>query len=127
VGHAIRPNALPDDESYGRETEHVIRRRREEASEETPRPVEDDWPRLALDDEQRIDDEDAEEAEIVAESALDNEPAAPVEEPGLSVEPEDLGTQWLVAATEQGNFESSMGDIEEAGIQIITVPIKGPA
>ena len=33
----------------------------------------------------------------------------PITEPGLSVEPEDLGRQFLSEAMEQGNFESSEG------------------
>lgn len=35
--------------------------------------------------------------------------SAPIAEPGLSVDPEDLGRQFLSEATEQGNFESSHG------------------
>ncbi|MCK6545772.1 hypothetical protein L6R52_07885 [Myxococcota bacterium] len=34
----------------------------------------------------------------------------PVAEQGLSVEPEDLGRQWLATATEQANFEGSLAD-----------------
>jgi hypothetical protein len=33
----------------------------------------------------------------------------PIAEPGLSVQPEDLGRQFLSEATEQANFESSRG------------------
>lgn len=36
----------------------------------------------------------------------------PVTEPGLSVDPEDLGRQFLRDATEQDNFESSIRPVE---------------
>jgi hypothetical protein len=55
----------------------------------------------------------------------------PVSEPGLSVDPEDLGRQFLSDATQQGNFESSEGgDTTELSITAEAPsddPLTGPA
>ena len=48
---------------------------------------------------------------------------SPVEESGLSVDPEDLGRRWLNQATEQNNFESSEPE-DSSGIRVISVPLK---
>lgn len=40
----------------------------------------------------------------------------PISEPGLSVDPEDLGQQFLSEATEQANFESTRVDPPELDI-----------
>ena len=46
-------------------------------------------------------------------------PVSPIVESGLSVDPDDLGKQWLGTATEQGNFESSsIEPEEEIGVHI---------
>lgn len=55
----------------------------------------------------------------------EEERLSPVEESGLSVDPEDLGRQWLNQATEQNNFESSEPE-ESSGIHVISVPVKSP-
>lgn len=52
--------------------------------------------------------------------------ASPVEESGLSVDPDDLGRQWLNQATEQNNFESSEAEDDSSGIRVISIPIKSP-
>lgn len=54
-----------------------------------------------------------EEEVTVQPRPLSDEIARPTaHEPGLSVDPEDLGTHFLNQATEQGNFESEEGDAD---------------
>lgn len=55
----------------------------------------------------------------------EEERSSPVEESGLSVDPDDLGRQWLNQATEQNNFESSEPE-DSSGIHVISVPVKSP-
>jgi hypothetical protein len=54
----------------------------------------------------------------------------PVSEQGLSIDPEDIGRQWLSDATEQGNFESSSGgdtpEISITGGAPSDDPLPGP-
>lgn len=59
-----------------------------------------------------------EEPQITAQpkSPSDALLAGPVPEPGLSVEPEELGRHFLSEATEQSNFESSIRDAAEMSI-----------
>jgi hypothetical protein len=55
--------------------------------------------------------DDVEERELTAQpkSVPEELRSHAVQEAGLSVDPEDLGRQFLSEATEQGNFESSRG------------------
>lgn len=56
------------------------------------------------------DKETMEELEVTAQpKSIPEELTQPVSEPGLSVDPEDLGRQFLADATEQHNFESLRG------------------
>jgi len=61
--------------------------------------------------ERKVIEEELEELEVTAQpKSLPEELGADVvQEPGLSVDPEDLGRQFLSEATEQRNFESSRG------------------
>jgi hypothetical protein len=64
-----------------------------------------------------VDEESHPRPAIARSGTLSNDPDGhwlPVVEPGLSIDPEDLGRQFLRDATEQDNFESLMEAAESA-------------
>ena len=70
------------------------------------------------DDDELLGDEELEE-QVDAQPSEHDGPVPPIVEPGLSVDPDDLGKQWLGTATEQGNFESTSTEAEEeVGIHV---------
>jgi len=95
----------------------------------TPSVSDDDDAPSVRGDEDDDDDSEALADELDADERVDVWPAGhlekvapPIVEPGLSVDPDDLGKQWLSTATEQGNFESAAEPVEdgvlEGGVQI---------
>jgi hypothetical protein len=72
-----------------------------------------------VDDDRDPDEEELLYDELTAQpSRFDSDAVTPVPETGLSVDPEDLGRQALVEATQQDNFESLHEDAN-LGIHVI--------
>ena len=72
-----------------------------------------------VEDESDVDADIEIDDELTAQpSQFDSDVTPPVPETGLSVEPEDLGRQALVDATQQDNFESLHED-GDVGIHVI--------